>query len=106
MLTQDLAANNWFPLAQPAIRVEEHFGPPFVVRAELPGIDPSRDVAISVREGWLRLVVVRLRELDWRAHTQFRYGTFQRMIRLPAGVGEPFTITYRAGVLEVHLTAT
>ena len=85
------------------IRVEEHLADgTYVLRAELPGIDPSKDVEITVTEGVLTLRAERAEEAMEKHHTEFRYGTFARAIRLPAGAkGDKATADYKDGVLAI-----
>ena len=51
-----------------------------MVRAELPGIDPVKDVDITYTDGVLRLAVTRTEEHKDKRRSEFRYGTFQRTI--------------------------
>jgi len=85
------------------IRVEEEFTDgAYVLRAELPGIDPVKDVEITVTEGVLTLRAERSAEKTEKHHTEFRYGTFARAVRLPAGArGEDATAEYKDGVLTI-----
>ncbi|MFF4733924.1 Hsp20/alpha crystallin family protein [Streptomyces mirabilis] len=86
------------------------FGPevrlsvPVGVRAELPGIDPSKDIEIGVTEGVMTLRVERREETSEKHHTECRYGSFARSVRLPAGAkGDEATAEYRDGVLTVSV---
>ena len=60
-----------------------------VVRVEIPGVDPEKDIDISVASG--RLVVSAKREQretkseDGR-RSEFHYGSFRRTMTLPPGV--------------------
>ena len=85
------------------IRVEERLTDgTYVVRAELPGIDAAKDVEITVTEGVLNLRAERTEETTDKHHTEFRYGTFTRSVRLPAGAkGDEATAEYKDGVLTV-----
>ena len=85
------------------IRVEE-FGDDgqYVLRAELPGIDPDKDVDISIEDGLLTVKAERREEKKEGGHSEFRYGTFTRTMRLPAGVVEDdVKASYRDGILEI-----
>ena len=88
-----------------AIRIEEHVADEkYVLRAELPGIDPAKDVEITVAEGVLTLRAERSEETTRKHRTEFRYGTFARSVRLPAGAkGEEATAEYKDGVLTVTI---
>ncbi|MCX4672994.1 Hsp20/alpha crystallin family protein [Streptomyces sp. NBC_01381] len=85
------------------IRVEERLtSEAYVLRAELPGIDPAKDVEITVTEGVLTLRAERTEETTEKHHTEFRYGTFTRAVRLPAGAkGDEATAEYKDGVLTI-----
>ena len=73
-----------------------------VVRADLPGVDPDKDIAVSVRDGMLRITGERRREEHERTRTEIRYGKFERVVGLPGGVtGQDVTAAYRDGVLTV-----
>jgi HSP20 family protein len=79
-----------------------------VVRAELPGIDPDRDVEIQMRDDVLVIRAERREETrseDAQGYrSEFRYGSFTRSVPLPAGASEPdVTATYRDGILEVRV---
>jgi HSP20 family molecular chaperone IbpA len=72
------------------------------VKAELPGIDPDRDVEITVDGGILRVHAERTKEKKDKQRSEFRYGSFTRSVRLPAGVSEKdVSATYDKGVLTV-----
>ena len=75
-----------------------------MLRAELPGIDPAKDVEITVTEGVLTLRAERGEETTRKHRTEFHYGTFARSVRLPAGAkGEEATAEYKDGVLTVTI---
>lgn len=87
------------------IRVEE-FGEAgqYVLRAELPGIDPDKDVDIEIAEGLLTVKAERREETKEGGRTEFRYGTFTRTLRLPAGAAEDdVRATYHDGILEIRV---
>lgn len=85
------------------IRVEEHVADgKYVVKAELPGIDATKDVEITVTEGVLTLRAERSEETTEKHRTEFRYGSFVRSVRLPAGAnGDEATAEYKDGVLSI-----
>ncbi|MCD9874785.1 Hsp20/alpha crystallin family protein [Streptomyces guryensis] len=87
------------------IRVEEHLADEkYVLRAELPGIDPAKDVEVTVAEGVLTLRAERSEETTHKYRTEFRYGTFARSVRLPAGAkGDEAGAEYKDGVLTVTI---
>ena len=91
------------------IKVEEFLdGNELVVRAELPGVDPDRDIDVSVDNGVLTISAERREssreKVDRGFHSEFRYGSFVRQVRLPAGTSpEVVSATYRDGVLEIRM---
>lgn len=95
--------------ASPApIRVEEYVdGQTLVVRAEMPGLDPDKDVEVTMDGGFLRIRAERQEKEEHRDkgryRSEFRYGSFSRNIPLPDGVKEEdIRATYTNGVLEVR----
>jgi HSP20 family protein len=103
---QPFGAMNW-PFRE--IKVEEFVdGEQLVVRAELPGIDPERDIDVSVENGVLTIAAERREssreKFDKGFHSEFRYGSFVRQVRLPAGTSpEVVSATYKDGVLEIRM---
>jgi HSP20 family protein len=91
------------------IKVEEFVdGEQLVVRAEVPGVDPERDIDVSVENGVLTISAERREsnreKIDRGFHSEFRYGSFVRQIRLPAGTSsEVVSATYKDGVLEIRM---
>jgi HSP20 family protein len=98
-------------LAMSSIRVEQFLdGNTLVVRAEVPGIDPEKDVDVSVADGMLHIKAEREEKSEQKSKTgyrsEFRYGSFTRTIALPPGAREEdVTASYRDGVLEVRAPA-
>lgn len=94
----------------PAIDVF-HRGDDMVVRAELPGIDPVKDVEISLQDNILRIRGERRMEErteeDGTYRMESRYGSFERSVLLPQGVKESdISATYESGILEVVVPKT
>ncbi|WP_415856827.1 Hsp20/alpha crystallin family protein [Sinomonas sp. G460-2] len=91
------------------IRVEQVIdGEALVVRAELPGIDPDRDVDVSISEGSLRIKARREEKIEYKERgsyrSEFRYGSFSRSLPMPEGTTQDdVTATYKDGVLEVRV---
>jgi HSP20 family protein len=91
----------WVPSIDVFTRNED-----LVVRAELPGIDPERDVDISVQNGMLVIRGERKREKRSERDNYYRvettYGSFLRTVPLPDGVrAEDINASYDQGILEV-----
>ncbi|MGF1653909.1 MAG: pseudouridine-5'-phosphate glycosidase, partial [Actinomycetales bacterium] len=105
-------AGPWRDLAESGghlIRVEESTeGGARVVRAELPGVDPEKDVSVTIEDDTLVISARREERSETRDpesyRSEFRYGSFTRHVRLPRGTTpEVVSATYRDGVLEVRL---
>ena len=78
----------------------------YVIRAELPGLDPDRDIQVTV-DGRIQTIRAARRQQDNGPNTsEFRYGSLARAVRLPARV-DPADVTarYDKGVLEVSVPA-
>jgi HSP20 family molecular chaperone IbpA len=75
------------------------------VRAELPGVDPEKDIEVMVSKGVLTISAHRQEEAEGKHRTEFRYGAFARSITLPAGADEDhIQASYDKGILEVTVT--
>jgi HSP20 family protein len=86
-----------------AIRVEEYQDDgTFTIKAELPGIDPDKDVEITVDHGILTMHAERTEEKREGKRSEFLYGSFTRSVQLPEGVKEDdIKASYDHGVLTV-----
>jgi len=93
-----------FSEVQP-IRVEDYEeGGRYVIRAELPGIDPDKDVEITVEDGTLTLRAERREETKDKHRSEFRYGMFSRTVRLPKNADpDDVKATYDNGVLTISV---
>jgi HSP20 family protein len=89
------------------IKVEEVVdGKELLIRAEMPGIDPDKDVEVHVRNHVLEIRAERTeREEEKEKHrSEFRYGSFYRAIALPPDATEhDVHATYKDGILEVRV---
>lgn len=93
----------WPSMDRHMIRVEEQFEEDrYVLRAELPGMDPEKDVNISVRGGQLTISAERNEKREEGTRSEFRYGQFFRSLPLPAGAHEDeIDASYDDGILTV-----
>ena len=91
------------------IRVEEfREDGTLVIRADLPGIDPDKDVELTVSHGILHIEAERReeekREEKGYVRRELRYGSLSRSLPLPEGVTEAdIAATYKDGVLEIRI---
>jgi HSP20 family protein len=96
----------------PPLRLEEfERRGQYVVRVETPGVDPERDVDITVEDHMLRVDVRRREETSSEergvVRSEFRYGSFVRVTRLPKRAnGRDITAVIRNGILEVSMPIT
>ena len=98
-----------FPLASrryvPPVEVFEKGGD-LHVKVELPGIDPAKDVAVTVEDGYLSIRGERKDAAETKEEGYYRketvYGVFERHVPIPAGVEESaIKADYKDGILEV-----
>lgn len=91
------------------LRVEEYREDgTLVVRAEMAGIDPDKDVEITVRDGTLHIQAERREEEKSEGkyfhRRELRYGSFTRDLPLPEGSSEKdVKASYKDGILEVRV---
>jgi HSP20 family protein len=92
-----------FPFLEPVIRIEDYLEDDrYVVRAELPGIDPATDLKVTYADGALHLTMTRTEERKEKGRSEFRYGTFHRTVQLPLGAREnTIKARYDHGILEI-----
>lgn len=93
------------PAEMPGMRVEEFVDADrYVLRAELPGIDPDRDLEITVSEGVITVRAERREEKKEGGRSEFRYGAFARTVVLPANARDnDIRASYGDGILEVSV---
>ena len=89
----------------PPVDVFERKGD-LVVRMEAPGLDPAKDLKVTVQEGTLVIGGERRFEQEVEEEDYYRketsYGTFTRTFPLPEGFDEEtIKAEYKDGVLEI-----
>jgi HSP20 family molecular chaperone IbpA len=76
----------------------------YVVRADLPGVDPEKDIDVRLDGDVLTIHGERREEAHENGHSEVRYGSFTRTVRLPKGADvNDVTARYDAGVLMVEV---
>ena len=79
-------------------------GSSYLVRFEVPGIDPAADLAVCVEAGTLVVQAQRTDCAPEGYQSEFRYGQFARHVRLPGGADvRNVSATYRNGILTVRI---
>ena len=93
------------PQTTQAIRVEDYVEDgTYVVRAELPDIDPGKDVEITITGDVLRIHAERQTEHKEGHRTEFRYGSFTRSLALPRGAtAKDVKASYEKGILIIRV---
>ena len=92
-------------LAGQVFRLEESIRDDrYVIRAELPGLDPENDIEVTVDGRILTIRAERRQQDKGPYRSEFRYGSLTRAVKLPARV-DPADVTarYDKGVLEVSV---
>jgi HSP20 family protein len=94
------------PAAGHPVRVEDYVKDgSYVLRAELPGVDPEKDIEVTVSKGVLTISAQRQEEAEGKHRSEFHYGAFARSVRLPEGADEDhIRASYDSGILEVVVT--
>ncbi len=98
-----------WPEDRTSVRVEEfRKNGTLVVRAELAGLDPEKDVDVSVHGDTLHIEAERHEEETEEERDylrrEFRYGAFVRDLTLPKGVtAKDVKANYHNGILEVEV---
>ena len=76
----------------------------YEVRAEIPGVDPAKDVDITVHDGVLTIKAERTEHKESAGRSEFSYGSFIRSIALPQGADEDaITASYDKGILSISV---
>jgi HSP20 family molecular chaperone IbpA len=76
----------------------------YLVRAEIPGVDPEKDINVSVTDHVMTIEAERREDKRTEGRSEFRYGRLRRSVRLPANAdSEHIDASYNKGVLEVKV---
>ena len=89
----------------PFVRIEDFFEEgAYVLRAEMPGIDPDKDLDVSVEGDVLTIRGERQEEKKERDRSEFHYGAFSRSIMLPRSAkADQISAEYVDGVLTLRV---
>ncbi|MEO3761189.1 Hsp20/alpha crystallin family protein [Mycobacterium sp. B14F4] len=74
----------------------------YLLRTELPGVDPIEDLEVTVRDGHLAVRASRREPSEPSGRSEFVYGTFERTVALPAGADEDYGDDGDDGVQTAH----
>jgi HSP20 family protein len=79
-------------------------GASYVARFEIPGVDPARDLTVSVETGKLTVQAHHRHDGPDDEQSEFQYGSFARCIALPLGVDiSDVSATCHNGILTVRI---
>ncbi|MFH7594432.1 Hsp20/alpha crystallin family protein [Streptomyces racemochromogenes] len=99
-----------FPMWRPALDIHPipievtTSGGTYTLRAEMPGLDPEKDVEITVDGDTLTVSAEHAESTEDKEHSEFRYGSFRRSVRLPGRVPtEGVEASYEDGILTVRV---
>ncbi|MCD9197997.1 Hsp20/alpha crystallin family protein [Aeromicrobium wangtongii] len=88
----------------PSVPVEDYTeDDQYVVRAELPGVDPDKDVTVTVEGDVLTIHGERREEKKDKNRQEHRYGSFTRQVRIPRAAADDVKASYADGILEVRV---
>ncbi|MEV7372551.1 Hsp20/alpha crystallin family protein [Streptomyces sp. NPDC090301] len=76
----------------------------YVLRAELPGMDPDDDIGITVDDNLITVSAEHGESTEDKEHSEFRYGSFRRTVRLPATIpADDVEASYTDGILTIRV---
>jgi HSP20 family protein len=76
----------------------------YVLRAEIAGIDPEKDLEVGVGAGYLAIRAARSGHVEGKHRSEFRYGSFSRTLELPPGAdADDVTAEYADGILTIKV---
>ncbi|MFD6230315.1 Hsp20/alpha crystallin family protein [Streptomyces sp. NPDC060232] len=76
----------------------------YTLRAELPGMDPEKDIEITVDGDTLTVSAEHTESTEEKDHSEFRYGFFRRSVRLPGRIPpDEVDAAYKDGILTVRI---
>ena len=92
--------------AQPQPIAVEQFpdGASYVIRLEVPGVDPAHGLTVSVDAGTLSVQAERPDSGPAGRQSEFRYGSLARRVPLPPGTdADDVSASYHNGILTVRI---
>ena len=104
---------DWFE--EPFLTLRPYLGQPikiedytedghYVVRAEIAGIDPEKELEVSAGAGYLSIRAERSSQVEGKHRSEFRYGAFSRTVALPSGADpDDVTAEYAGGILTIKV---
>ncbi|MFF9915504.1 Hsp20/alpha crystallin family protein [Streptomyces sp. NPDC013457] len=76
----------------------------YTLRAELPGMDPDNDISITVDDNLITVSAEHSEGTEDKEHSEFRYGSFRRTVRLPGTIpADEVEASYADGILTIRV---
>ncbi|MER7958086.1 Hsp20/alpha crystallin family protein [Streptomyces sp. NPDC096030] len=76
----------------------------YVLKAELPGMDPDKDISITVDDNLITVSAEHAETAEDKEHSEFRYGSFRRTVRLPGTIpADGVDAAYADGILTIRV---
>jgi HSP20 family molecular chaperone IbpA len=73
----------------------------YELRAEIPGVNPEKDIDVTISRGVLTIKAQRSATTETDGHSEFSYGSFMRSVTLPADSEDEVKASYDKGILTV-----
>ena len=74
----------------------------YVLRAQLPGMD-LEDITVTVDDNLLTIAAEHRESKEDKDHSEFRYGSFRRTVRLPDTIPGDVDASYTDGILTIRI---
>jgi len=96
------SALSFLSMIQSPVRIEERLdGKSYVLRAEVPGVDPTKDLTVTYHDGTLRLQVHRADVRKDKTYSEFNYGSYDRTVAVSLMDEHSIRASYQDGILEI-----
>ncbi len=96
------SALSFLSMMQSPVRIEEHLdGKSYLLRAEVPGVDPAKDLTVTYLDGTLRLQIRRTDTRKDKTYTEFNYGSYDRTVAVSMMDEHSIRASYQDGILEI-----
>ena len=97
------SALSFLSMMQSPVRIEERLdGKSYLLRAEVPGVDPAKDLTVTYHDGTLRLQIHRADVRKDKTYTEFNYGSYDRTVAVSMMDEHSIRASYQDGILEIR----
>jgi HSP20 family protein len=96
------SALSFLSMMHSPVRIEERLdGKSYLLRAEVPGVDPAKDLTVTYHDGTLRLQIRRTDVRKDKSYTEFNYGSYDRTVAVSMMDEHSIRASYQDGILEI-----